>query len=129
MEFNKVKKALDRLDGLQQEQIKTFDTDLLPDLESQMTQRKQGFANLENAMADLMSPAKTDIADASAVKEIVAQIQVLMHQNKALSSRIQHHRDELKKSMNGVKKGRKVVLAYGSPIFHSNPPKVINSKN
>ena len=129
MGFNKVKKALDRLNSLQQDQITTFATDLLPDLEQQMAQRKQGFADLKNAMADLMSPTTTDPTDAPGVKEIIAQIQVLMHQNKALSSRVQHHREGLKKSMDGVKKGRKVVLAYGSPIFHRNPPKVINSKN
>jgi len=131
MRFNKVQKALDRLDSLQDAHMTTFATDVLPDLEEQMAQRKQGFDDLEKAMTDLMSspPATDDLTDNQAIKEMIAQIRVLMHQNMELSSRVQHHRDGLEKSMHQIKKSRKAIHAYGSPILHSNSPKVINFKN
>ncbi len=131
MGFTQIKKALNHLDDLQADHMASFDTELMPDLEKQMTERKQGFAELEKAM-NAMDPdlqTRADREDDLQVTEIIKQIRMLMHQNKTLTARVEHHKDGLKNSMHRIGKGKNVIHAYGSPVSHRNRSKVINFKN
>jgi hypothetical protein len=131
MGITKIKKALNHLDDLQADHMASFDTELMPDLEKQMTERKQCFTELQKAMNDMVPDlqARADMKDDPHVTEIIKQIRMLMHQNKTLTARVQHHRDSLKNSMQRIGKGRNVIHAYGSPVSHRNRSKVINFKN
>jgi septation ring formation regulator EzrA len=131
MEFSKIKHALNNLDDLQAAHMASFETELMPDIEKQMTERKQGFAELQNAIntVDLDLQTRTQLSGDPQIAEIIEHLQALMHQNKTLTERVQHHKDGLENSMRRIGKGRKVIHAYGAPVSHRNRSKVINFKN
>ncbi len=131
MRFTQIKNALNHLDDLQTAHMASFGTELMPDLEKQMAERKQGFAQLQKAM-NAMDPdlqARADREDDPQVTEIIKQVRILMHQNKTLTAQVQHHKNGLKNSMRRIGKGKNVIHAYGSPVSHRNRSKVINFKN
>jgi hypothetical protein len=128
MGFTQIKNALEQIDDLQADHMASFDTELMPDLEKQMTERKQGFAELKKAMNN-MNPDLQDMEDNPQVSEIINHIQMIIHQNKTLANRVQQHKDGLESSMRRIGKGRNVIHAYGAPVSHRNRSKVINFKN
>jgi hypothetical protein len=131
MGFDQIRKALKNIDNLQEKHLAGFDTKVLPDLEQQMDERRLGFCELEKAMADLMPQLKTNetLSQDPALTDMVDHLRVLLHQNKTLAARIQHHKDGLSRSIQKISKGRKAISAYGSSASHRNRSKVINLKN
>ncbi len=131
MEISRIKKALENIDDTQEKHLADFDTEVLPDLEQQMAERKLRFCELEKAMADLMPELKTNesLANDPALSDMVDHLRILLHQNRTLTAKAELHRNELSRSLRQISKGRKAISAYGPSASRRNQSKVISLKN
>jgi len=126
--LQQIKKALYKLDELQAGHIKSFQSQVLPDLEKQIIERQAGFYELKKNMATfLQKTATVDIMeDTPMVQDVKEYLRLLMYQNKTLRSLVETHKNELETSMKHIVKGRRTIHAYGSLVSKSNRPKVIS---
>lgn len=131
MAFKQIKTALDRLDELQQSHIDVFSTQILPDLEEQIAQRKTGFSDLEKRLALFLMESETMKTEENIplLQEVKNRIVLLMNQNKTLKSQVETHKIQLENSIKKITKGKRIMTAYGSSESQRNQSKVINFRN
>ena len=131
MTFKQLKETLLKLNQMQEDHIDCFDTQLLPDLEQQMVQRREKFTELKQHLSDLF--LKTEGMETATKRQLLQEIQEhilsLMHRNKTLKSKVQKHKDELEKSMKNITQGKRVFHAYGASVSQRTRPRVINCRN
>jgi uncharacterized phage infection (PIP) family protein YhgE len=128
-QFQQVKDSLNRLDLLHELHIESFRTDLMPDLESQTDERNHEFARLKKSLNKLLTRAETgnDINIEPMSVYVADQITTLLEQNRRLEQIVKGHRNELKKRMKQVSKGKKAIGFYGSADIAGNKPRIISS--
>lgn len=115
--FQEITQILDRLESIQDEQIRSFDAELLPDLETQGAERKDGFEELQKAIAGFIAHAEREtdeLRKETLVKALDEKIYQILAQNRKLYQKVKAHRDRLQDSLKGINKGKKVIRAYGS---------------
>lgn len=119
---------LDRIDQMQASHIKSFETELMPDLASQLVQRKTEFEKLKESFALFISKARiAQIEDKEPiVKEFIERVNLLLEQNKILEKRTKDYKNNLQENIKNILKGRKAISLYGSPSSFSNKPRAIN---
>ncbi len=129
--FEQIKTALDKLDELQQSHIDVFATQILPDLEEQIAQRKAGFSDLKKRLALFLmeSEAMETKENIPLLQEVTNRIVLLMNQNKMLKSQVETHKIGLENSIKKVTKGKQMMTAYGSSESQRDQSKVINFRN
>lgn len=129
--FEQIKTALDRLDELQQSHIDVFATQIMPDLEEQIAQRKARFTDLETRLALFLmeSEAMESEENIPLLQELKHRIVLLMNQNKMLKSQVETHKIGLENSIKKITKGKQIMTAYGSSESQQNRSKVINFRN
>ncbi|MDA3788850.1 MAG: hypothetical protein PF503_10205 [Desulfobacula sp.] len=129
--FNQVKEALVKLDELQASHITAFETQILPDLDKQIAQRKEGFSDLKKYLeAFLQEPEIMDmVKKEQLIQNIKDHILLLMYQNTTLALKVETHKCGLENSMKKITRGRRVIQAYGSPPSKRHQSKVINLQN
>lgn len=126
--LKQVKDALYHLDEIQANHIGAFETQILPDLEKQMMERKEGFYELKmNLTAFFQKMALINIdGEKPMAQDTKEHIQLLMHQNKVLTTLVETHKTQLENSMKNIAKGRQTIHAYGSLTSQNNHPKVLS---
>ncbi len=131
MNFKKIAQDLDKLDALYQEQIRSFDTQVLPDLEAQTEDRKRVFDQFKKHMAAFLAAIKDkDVAENfETIEEMNRHLKLLAHQNDALKNKVEAFKTELKASMTRLKTGKRVINAYRAPQSVRNRPKVLTIRN
>ncbi len=132
MSIDKIAMDLEKLDVLYAEQIRSFDAaQALPDLKTQIEDRKKAFDTLRQHVADIL-PAMKDqdiVANHDAMEEMVKHLKLLAQQNKTLKGRVEAVKEELKTNMAQLNTGRKVINAYRPPQSVRNRPKVLTIRN
>ncbi|MBA3011062.1 MAG: hypothetical protein KKF12_06520 [Proteobacteria bacterium] len=127
-EFKKIDETLNRLYELHKSHMDSFDKSLLPDLEKQSKERDIEVATLVKTVSNLAMKAenKTGTTAESMILAINDRVTVLLEQNKALQTKVSVIRERLKKGMEQISKGKKVIHSYRSSAAVSNTPKAIN---
>lgn len=128
-QFYQVKNALKSLTMLQQFHIDAFQTDLMPDLESQSKERAHEFNLLKKNINLFLTHTEniTDLKIEPMAVYIAKGITTLLKQNQQLEIKVKKHRDELQSRMKQVSKGKKAIGCYASPITPGNRARVISS--
>lgn len=132
--YTHIKESIKRINLLQESHIGSFQTDLLPDLDQQQTQRKIAFEYLHNALKTFMEDAEkydmtADDEKRLMVQEIVNDIKILMDQNKVLKCEVLAFKNDLQKHMKKMSDGRKKIGGYRLPASFANRPRAINVTN
>ncbi len=130
-EFQHINNTLKKLDKMQASHIKSFDTELMPDLELQLIERNEGFNKLKQSVKKFIDDAGLDNnADKESMAAVfIGHISTLISQNKVLEAKVRVHRDGLKASMKKILRGKQVIDSYGSPSSVLNRPRAINLTN
>lgn len=130
-EFRQIRDTLDSLDKIQMDHIESFDTDLMPNLECQLVERKKEFNKLEKNIRQFISNAGLDSNPdtESMILFFIERINKLLDQNKTLEKRVKAHRDTLQETMKKTSRGKQVIGSYGSPSSVSNRPRAISLTN
>ncbi|MBU0970069.1 MAG: hypothetical protein KKC20_05445 [Proteobacteria bacterium] len=131
MAFKQVKTALDRLDELQESHIDGFKTQIIPDIEEQIIQRKEMFTDLKERLTLFLMESETMDTEENIplLQEVKNHILLLMNQNKMLKSQVETLKIGLENSIKKVTKGKQIMTAYGSSESQRNQSKVINFRN
>lgn len=127
MTFRNITLALDRLDTLYHAQIRSFDEEVLPDLETQSADRSAALESLKR-LVEKMLPEMGDqqvLENQSEVEALIRHIQILIHRNSTLKSRVMATKEQLQESMSRLNAGKRAITAYGSPQSVRNRPKVL----
>jgi seryl-tRNA synthetase len=131
MDLHEITKDLEKLDALYTEQIRSFDAQTLPDLETHTKERQEAFDQLKTHMAALL-PAMGDKdieRNQGVMEEMMGHLKLLAKQNSTLKTRVEAVKEELKTSMARLKTGKKVINAYRAPQSIRNRPKVLTIRN
>lgn len=126
--FKKIEKTLHRLQNLHKIHMKSFDQEVLPDLEKQSEDRDIEMGVLMKRVRTLMELAKNETGEdtKSMLHALTEKMIPLLEQNKVLETRVSAFRNQLKKDMKQVSKGRNAISSYRSSAAVSNNPRVIN---
>ncbi|MBU1196508.1 MAG: hypothetical protein KKE62_11620 [Proteobacteria bacterium] len=130
-DINHITGILDTINQMQTAHIQSFETELMPDLASQLTQRKIQFDELKISFDLFISsilPHHTDNKE-FIVAEFLERINVLLEQNKTLEKKIKNYKYGLQESIKEISRGRKAIGFYGSPSSSINKPRAINLTN
>lgn len=131
MSIDKIAMDLEKLDVLYAEQIRSFDAQVLPDLKTQIEDRKKAFDTLKQHLTDIL-PAMKDqdiVEDHNAMEEMIKHLKLLAQQNQTLKGRVEAVKERLKTSMAQLNTGKKVINAYRAPQSVRNRPKVFTIRN
>ena len=130
-EFIKIEETLDRLHSMQENHLHSFGKGAMPDLEKQSAERNIEMKRLMRSISDfiLLAETKNDVKTESMLLVLNDHITLLIKQNKALETKVKKIRDDIKKGMKLVSKGKKVIGSYRSSAAISNKPKVISVTN
>ena len=130
LEFCEVENALNRLENLQDEHIDSFQTQLLPDLESQTAKRREAFDHLACCLEKFFSQLpEEDEQTVSMIQTFTKQITRLQHQNLILKEKVELHKEDLQARMRQITKGRKAIGSYRPPSSFLNRPRAISLTN
>ncbi len=127
--FQEINETLNRLDEIQTSHIESFDTEIIPDLESQLIERNEEFNKLKKSVNGFIIDPDFDNTTESIMAVFIERIGTLISQNKVLEAKVRAHRDGLKESMKRLSRGKQVINFYGSPSSVSNRPRAINLTN
>lgn len=132
--YTHIKENIERIKLLQESHIGSFQTELLPDLDQQQTERKKAFEYLHNTMKSFMEEAEkydmtADDEKQLMVQEIINDIKILMDQNKVLKCNVLAYKNDLQNHMKKVSDGRKKIGGYRMPASFANRPRAINVTN
>lgn len=130
-ELIQFKTAIDEFEMLHEKHLTAFNESGPPDLEKQSRERWTGIRKLlETANQLLSSSDKQDsISDVSAPADFSRRMKTLLEKNKMLETHATELKEQLKKEMLRISKGKKVIGAYRSPNTFSSKPRVLNIKN
>lgn len=132
-EFLKVEETLNRLQDLHKNHIESFDQKILPDLEKQSADREIEVGILIKSVRELVDLAADQTGEGvnteSMIFRLNDRVTNLLEQNKVLRTKVSALRDQLKKGMNRVSKGKKAISSYRSSEAVSNTPRVISITN
>lgn len=130
-DFIHITSILDKIDQMQASHIQSFETELMPDLASQIVQRKTEFDKLKKSFALFIS--NTQLVHAEDKKPIITdfidRINIILVQNEVLEERTKAYKYSLQESIKEILKGRKAIGLYGSPSSFSNRPRAIDLTN
>jgi len=126
--FKKVERTLHRLQDLHKIHMKSFDQEVLPDLERQSEDRDIEMGVLMKSVSTLLELAKTETGEntKSMLHALTERMTPLLEQNKVLETRVSAFRDQLRKEMKQVSKGKNAISSYRSSAAVSNNPRVIS---
>ncbi|MCP3941176.1 MAG: hypothetical protein GY710_06815 [Desulfobacteraceae bacterium] len=130
-EFKQVKESLNRLDSLYKNHMESFDNKELPNLEKQSSDRAIEVDKLMKKVGKLIDSVQAQ-ANADTKSMIIAlndRVTILLEQNKVLKKKVDASREDIKKNMKHIAKGKKVINSYKSSGSVSNKPKVLNITN
>lgn len=129
--LKKVERTLHRLQDLHKIHMKSFDQEALPDLERQSQDRDIEMGVLMKSISTLLELAKNETGEntKSMLHALTEKMDPLLEQNKVLETRVSAFRDQLKKEMKQVSKGRNVISSYRSSTAASTKPRVISITN
>ena len=130
-EFKNIKEILNRLQGLQENHLESFDKKALPDLEKQSVERNIEVEKLMKSVSDFVKITENKNSEntESMIHILNDRITTLLEQNKALETKVHLFRDGIKNEMKQVATGRKVIQSYQSSTAVSNNPNVISITN
>lgn len=129
-EFKKVEDTLMRLQDLHKNHMESFDQKVLPDLEKQSKNREVEVGMLVKSVSKLVKLVENQTGKGESTKAMILnlnnRVTTLLEQNKMLETKVSAFRDQLKKSMNQVSKGKSSISSYRSSTAVSNNPRVIS---
>ncbi len=129
-EFLKVEETLNRLQDLHKSHIESFDQKILPDLEKQSKNREIEVGILIKSVSKLVKLAANQTGEGGNTESMILglndRVTNLLEQNKVLRTKVSALRDQLKKGMSQVSKGKKAISSYRSSEAVSNTPRVIS---
>lgn len=125
-----VEETLNRLYALQVNHLASFGKQALPDLEKQSAERNIEVARLIRNVNTLLEriEIKTEADTESMLFFLNDRITGLLEQNKALEKKVHAVRENIKKNMKQVAKGKTVIGSYRSSASACTP-KVISISN
>lgn len=131
MSIDKIAMDLEKINVLYVEQIRSFDAQALPDLKTQIEERKKAFDTLKQHVGDVLSAMKDHgiVENHNAMEEMIKHLKLLARQNKTLKGRVEAVKEALKTNMAQLNTGRKVIDAYRAPQSIRNRPKVLTIRN
>jgi hypothetical protein len=129
--YQQVKKLLHCMEEMQAHHIHTFDTQVMPDLENQMMQRKHLFDQLGNAVNRFLRQPEleNDMDTDGMTRYFNDQMDRLLHQNNILAQKVNTHKNQLQESLKNISRGKHAIRSYGSPSSMINRPRAINLTN
>ena len=129
--LKKVEETLNRLDDLHKAHMKSFDKEVLPDLEKQSADRAIEVDRLMKRVEGLvkLSQMQTRENTESIIITLNERVTILLEQNKALITKVHASRDRIKNNMKQISKGKKVISSYRSSAAVSNNPRVLSITN
>lgn len=127
-EFKLIEERINRLYDMHEIHMASFEKDALPDLEKQSQERESEMKALIKDVKKLLATAenKTGPHAGSMILVLKNRVATLLEQNKALHTKVSAVKDKLKKGMNQLSKGKKVISSYRSATAVSNRPRVIS---
>lgn len=125
-----VEETLNRLQDLQANHLASFGKQALPDLEKQSAERNIEVARLIRNVNTLLKrmEIKTEADTESMLFFLNDRIKGLLEQNKALEKKVHAVRENIKKNMKQVAKGKTVIGSYRSSAA-AYTPRVISISN
>ncbi len=130
--YDRVMKIMDEIQILQDAHIRSFDTELLPDMEKHCQERQHIFDRFYVESGVLIAHLET-LQDKNIVESIVEhvnkRISGLLHQNDLLSQKTMEHRTRIQDSLNNLSRGKTAMDSYGTPAYIKNRPRAIYVTN
>ena len=109
--FKALDRSIEKYKAIQEKQINTFETELMPDLESLNFERAAVFADLKNNL-DHFSNIVHDEPDMELIGHYQTQLEEIMETDALLKKRITQYRNELKQHMFDANKNKIAFHGY-----------------
>ena len=109
--FDPLDRSIEKYKAIQEKQINTFETELMPDLESLNFERAVVFADLQNNL-DHFSNIIHDDADMELIVHYQTQLEEIMKTDALLKKRITQYKNELKRHMFDTSKSKIAFHGY-----------------
>jgi len=98
--FNTLTRAMDHYRTVQDEQMASFDRELMPDLKSLSFKRNQAYAELKNHLINFLNAVQCDtVYHVDTVRLCMEKLDKIMEKDKKLSKSIRRHRDDIRHHM------------------------------
>lgn len=128
--FKQINLTLNRLEGMMTEQIESFGEKDLPDLEQQSFDRDRAIETLKTDIEIFRAWVEKSPEDKRSSTEYVNnRITDLLGIYQRLEKKVCIFRDNLKKNMQQVSKGKKAIRSYRSSYAVVRSPKVLSITN
>ena len=109
--FDPLDRSIEKYKAIQEKQINTFETELMPDLESLNFERAAVFADLKNNL-DHFSNIVHDEPDMELIVHYQNQLEEIMKTDGLLKKRITQYKNELKRHMSDTSKSKIAFHGY-----------------
>ena len=122
---SKLMESLSHYSDMQQAHLKSFETELIPDIEKQNFERSKAFQELKNLLNQEIGNINAEEEDLNLVKLYSERITSILSFEDLLKERIMKYKKELLSHMKQIQHGKKAMKGYGQ-LGNSNSPKIMS---
>ena len=129
--YTQVNQTLDLLENMIASQIESFSKGTLPDLDRHTRERDRAIRTLKADVDTFSTWARESLEDhaQSSAEHIHQRVADLLGMHHKLEEAVRMFRDDLRKNMQQLSKGKKTIRSYRSSYAAVNTPKVLSITN
>ncbi len=114
-----LEKSIEQYKALQEKHIRAFETEIMPDIESQNFERAHAFAEMKNQFDEILNRAqdngnKTGSNYMEAIASYILEISKILKFNSILREKIIKYKKELKQHLSNTGKVRTAFTGYAA---------------
>ncbi|RLB86863.1 MAG: hypothetical protein DRH26_16670 [Deltaproteobacteria bacterium] len=115
IKFEKLHQSIEEYKAIQDKQISSFETELMPDLESLGFERASAFAELKNNLDHFLN-SMHDETDSDLAVAYQIELNKIMAQDEILTQKISQYKEKLKKHMHSTNQSKTAFNGYANSV-------------
>lgn len=124
-----LKKSFDEYEDMQARHIRSFTSEVKPNIGQHHFERDQRFNNLKNDLTKVMYQINNDTTEndrLTVAEDVRDRIQSVLDQDKILISRLNQYRNELIRHMGRMGHSKRALKGYQANCGYDNTPRFMN---
>ncbi len=119
IQLQALEKSIERYKSIQKKHIRAFETELLPDIESQNFERAQAFAEMKNQFDELLNRTQDNGTEIGlnymeTIASYISEINKILKSDSILKEKIIKYKKELKQHLTNTGKVRTAFNGYAA---------------
>ena len=115
IKFENLYQSIEKYKAIQEQQISSFEAELMPDLGSLSFERASAFAELKNNLDHFLNSIH-DKKDSILAESYQIELNKIMAQDEILTQKISQYKDKLKKHMHSTNQSKTAINGYANSV-------------